>query len=206
MFSAPERARSRPAPSPAPESSQCWGSPPKPALASYKATVQNGTLQINGNGASDKLSVTLDPTNPTLVQVDVGEDGTPDFTFDRSTFTAVNISAGGGNDEVRVGNGFSDKAVTIDGGAGNDTLIGGDGNDTLVGGPGNDTVTGGRGADTVQLNDGNDTFIWNPGDGSDSVGGSLGYAVSLGPGAQPGPAFAPSAFSQARIDRPAGVT
>jgi hypothetical protein len=56
-----------------------------PALASYTAGVQGGTLQINGDGASDKLALRLSPTDPNTLQVDVGEDGTVDFSFDRST-------------------------------------------------------------------------------------------------------------------------
>jgi len=71
-----------------------------PALAAYKAQVQGGVLQITGNGASDKLSLHLDPNNPNVLQVDVGEDGTADFSVDRSTFQSINVDAGAGNDEV----------------------------------------------------------------------------------------------------------
>ena len=38
-------------------------------------------------------------------------------------------------------------ALTVDGGAGNDTITGGDGNDMLIDGDGNDVVIGGRGSD-----------------------------------------------------------
>jgi len=143
-----------------------------PASAAYKAQVQAGTLQIVGDGASDKLE--LLPT-PTTLELDVGEDGTIDFAFDRSTFSAVNVQAGGGNDDVRVGPTASPLSnLTIDGGAGDDTLIGGDGDDTLIGGAGNDFVDGGRGSDTALLGAGKDTFVWNPGEGSDTVDGQGG--------------------------------
>ena len=102
---------------------------------------------------------------------------TVDFSFDRSTFTAINVQAGGGDDEVRVDDSFgsfADDALTIDGGAGNDTLIGGDGNDILIGGAGNDTVIGGRGSDVALLGSGADSFTWNPGDGSDTIEGQGG--------------------------------
>ncbi len=148
-----------------------------PALASYTAGVQSQTLQIRGDGASDKLALRLSPTDPNTLQVDVGDDGTVDFSFDRSTFSAINVQAAGGNDEVRVDDSFgsfADDALTIDGGAGNDTLIGGDGNDVLIGGTGNDTVIGGRGSDTALLGSGADTFTWNPGDGSDTIEGQSG--------------------------------
>ncbi len=151
-----------------------------PALASYKAEVRAGTLQIAGNDASDKLALRLSPGDPNTLTLDVGDDGTTDFSFDRSTFTAINVQAGGGNDEVRVDNTFGDfteDATTIDGGSGNDRLIGGDGNDLLIGGTGNDVVDGGRGNDVALLGAGNDTFIWNPGDSSDTVEGQGGDDV-----------------------------
>ncbi len=145
-----------------------------PAVAAYKAQVQAGTLEIVGDGASDKLELLTAPDNPNILELDVGEDGTIDFSFDRSTFRAIDVQAGGGNDEVRIGPGAPIGDVTIDGGAGDDRLIGGDGNDTLIGGPGNDTIVGGRGTDTALMGPGNDTFVWNPGDGSDTVEGQGG--------------------------------
>ena len=145
-----------------------------PAAAAYKAQVQAGTLQIVGDGASDKLELETAPDNPNILDLDVGEDGTIDFSFDRSTFSAINVQAGGGNDEIRVASGAQIGDVMFDGGAGDDTLIGGDGNDTLIGGPGNDTITGGRGSDTALMGAGNDTFVWNPGDASDTVEGQGG--------------------------------
>ena len=147
------------------------------ALAAYTANVQNGTLQINGDRASDKLALRLAPGDPNTLQVDVGDNGTADFSFDRTTFTAIHVQGGGGNDQIRIDqtNGtFTDEAVTLDGGPGNDTLIGGDGADVLIGGSGDDQVTGGRGSDTALLGSGQDTFTWNPGDGSDTVEGQGG--------------------------------
>jgi len=148
-----------------------------PAAAAYKAQVQAGTLQIVGDGASDKLELLTAPEDPNTVELDVGEDGTIDFAFDRSTFSAIDVQAGGGNDEVRIAPGAQLGDVTIDGGAGDDTLIGGDGDDTLIGGPGNDVIDGGRGSDTALMGSGNDTFIWNPGDGSDTIEGQGGKDV-----------------------------
>ena len=52
---------------------------------------------------------------------------------------------------TRAGGTFTDEAVTIDGGNGNDTLLGGDGADTLIGGAGKDFVDGNRGNDTALL-------------------------------------------------------
>ena len=147
------------------------------ALAAYTANVHNGTLEISGDRASDKLALRLAAGNPNTLQVDVGDDGSPDFSFDRSTFRAIHVQGGAGNDQIRIdqSNGaFTDDAVTLDGGSGNDTLLGGDGADVLIGGSGDDQVTGGRGADTALLGSGQDTFTWNPGDGSDTVEGQEG--------------------------------
>ena len=146
------------------------------AHAAYTAAVQKGTLEITGNGASDKLAFGL--ASPSTLFVDVGEDGTTDFTFDRGTFSAIDVQAGGGDDEVRVvqlGGALTDIPITIDGGPGNDTLIGGDGAEVLNGGPGNDFVDGNRGNDTADLGPGDDTFQWDPGDGSDTVEGGGGH-------------------------------
>ncbi|MGF6226685.1 Ca2+-binding RTX toxin-like protein [Inquilinus ginsengisoli] len=65
-------------------------------------------------------------------------------------------------------------ALTIDGGAGNDTLFGGAGADLLLGGDGDDIVFGGLGNDVALLGAGNDTFAWVPGCGSDTIEGQDG--------------------------------
>jgi hypothetical protein len=49
-------------------------------------------------------------------------------------------------------------ALTLDGGAGNDTLTGGAGDDTLLGGADDDTLFGGPGADLLHGGPGNDTL------------------------------------------------
>jgi Ca2+-binding RTX toxin-like protein len=148
-----------------------------PAAAAYTAQVQDGTLNIVGDNASDKLALRLAPGSPGTLQLDVGEDGTADFSFDRSTFTAIDVQAGGGDDEVvvdQIDGTFTDDALTIDGGRGDDTIRGGDGADLLIGGSGDDVVSGGRGNDTIQLGGGDDETAWNPGDASDSIDGGGG--------------------------------
>src|SRR5205085_10576784 len=64
--------------------------------------------------------------------------------------------------------------LTLDGEAGNDTILGSRGADTPRCGAGNDSVGGGRGNDTALLGAGDDTFQWVPGDGSDTVEGQDG--------------------------------
>jgi Ca2+-binding RTX toxin-like protein len=150
------------------------------ARAAYTAQVRAGTLVVDGNAASDKLSLRLQPGAPNTLQLDVGEDGTSDFSFDRSTFTAISVDAGKGDDEIRIdqsGGAFADEAITLNGGDGNDTLIGGSGAETFFGGKGDDFVDGNIGADTAFLGTGDDHFQWDPGDGSDVVEGGAGQDV-----------------------------
>src|SRR2546423_8468014 len=71
------------------------------ALAAYTARVQDGTLRIVGDAASDKLALRLDGGSANTLQVDVGDDGTADFSFARTTFTAISVQAGAGDDQTR---------------------------------------------------------------------------------------------------------
>ena len=73
--------------------------------------------------------------------------------------------------------------LTIDGGAGNDTIIGSHGADTLIGGDGNDVINGGQGNDVALMGAGDDLFQWNPGDGSDTIDGGDGFDTMLFNGA-----------------------
>jgi Ca2+-binding RTX toxin-like protein len=147
-------------------------------MAATTAHVSAGTLQITGDATSEQLALVSD--SPTTVAVDVGEDGTTDFSIDRSTFTAIDVKMLGGDDRVDVvrGAGGPLADVTLDGGAGNDTLNGGDGDEVLLGGSGDDTVDGNRGNDVARLGGGADHFVWDPGDGSDSPSPAGGILVS----------------------------
>jgi Ca2+-binding RTX toxin-like protein len=147
------------------------------ARASYTAHVEGDTLLVLGNADSDSLALRLNPLDPNTLDIDVGDDGTSDFSFDRSTFSAIDVEARGGDDVVRVdqSNGvFADEQVTMNGGADNDTLIGGSGNDTILGGGGDDFVDGNQGTDVAFLGGGADHFQWDPGDNSDVVEGQAG--------------------------------
>ena len=84
-------------------------------------------------------------------------------------------------------------SVTVDGGAGNDTILGSNGNDVLLGGDGNDFIDGQQGNDVAFLGAGDDVFQWDPGDGSDVVEGQDGTDTMLFNGANIGESFAISA-------------
>src|SRR4051794_17950990 len=109
------------------------------ASAGYTGQVAAGVLKITGDAASDKVALLVDPSTPSTLLVDVGEDGTVVLSFDRSTFTAIDVAALGGDDEIRVDlalSTFIDAPVRLDGGSGDDTLIGGSGPETIAGGVG----------------------------------------------------------------------
>ena len=136
------------------------------------------TLNILGNSADSSLALRLGVDRPLRLEVDVDEDGTADFAFNRNRFDRIVVNAGGGDDTVRIdeANGtFTDTEITrINGGRGNDTLLGGSFTERLLGGGGDDLVDGNRGDDVALLGVGDDTFQWDPGDGSDVVEGQEG--------------------------------
>ena len=166
------------------------------AAPSVKAKLHHGALEIRGTKENDKITLRLEAGQPGTIQVDVGDDGSADFSFDRASVATIAVHAAAGDDLVRLdeSNGaFSDAiptalhggsgndelvggsgAVRLFGGPGGDKLIGGNGNELLVGGSGDDVVDGNRGADTAVMGSGDDTFGWDPGDGSDVVEGQNG--------------------------------
>ena len=152
-----------------------------PAAASppaVDAEVAGGTLLISGSQSPDQIALRLDALDANKLQVDVGDNGSADFTFDRATFTAIRVDAGNGNDTIRIdeipGVFTTTESMRIDGENGNDTLLGGGGAEVFVGGNGDDFVDGNAGADTAFLGRGDDVFVWDPGDGSDVVEGESG--------------------------------
>lgn len=147
------------------------------AQAAETASVANDTLTVSAGSGADRLALRLQAAAPGMLQVDFGDDGSAEHTFDRSTFSRIVVSLGSGNDTFRVDqtNGaFADEALTIEGDSGNDVMNGGDGRELFIGGSGNDAVDGNRGDDTGELGSGSDSFRWDPGDGSDRVEGASG--------------------------------
>ena len=135
-------------------------------LVIVEATSGNDTVNITGDATA--VAVTgLAAT--TLIQNAEGGD-------------QLIVKAGAGNDTLDATT-LTTMSLTLDGGAGNDTLLGGSGNDVLIGGDGNDFVDGNRGNDTAFLGAGDDTFQWDPGDGSDIVEGQGGFDTMIFNGA-----------------------
>jgi Ca2+-binding RTX toxin-like protein len=129
------------------------------------------TVEVNGGNAAEIFSATANGSRVRFDRIDPAP-----FSLDIGTTENLVVNMNGGDDVFTASNGLAPLiALTVDGGAGNDTITGGDGNDVLMGGDGNDIITGGRGNDKVLLGAGDDTFVWNPGDGSDVVEGQGGH-------------------------------
>lgn len=145
----------------------------------------DGYPDDNANGnAGDILDLSAQTQGVTVLIGANGESGTvngldadvfPDITFAE----IENIALGAGNDVVDAVT--ATVGVSIDAGAGNDSLETGTGADSLIGGAGNDTIWSGAGNDTVDGGAGNDILLGEAGndslsggDGSDEIWGGIG--------------------------------
>ena len=193
----------------APASAAGTASPLQKKSERFKApTLVNGLLTVKGTNAGDRIALRLQAGQPGIVEVDFGDDGSAEFSFERREIAAIAVEAGNGADAVRIdeingvfadtipttidgGNG-QDRLVggagagTLNGGNGNDALFGGNGNETLLGGNGNDSLAGGSGAGTLDGGNGDDTLAGGSGDekllggnGDDSIDGNRGNDVAL---------------------------
>jgi Ca2+-binding RTX toxin-like protein len=96
----------------------------------------------------------------------------------------LTVNGGAGNDTLNGSTLLATSvALSLDGGAGDDRLLGGAANEVLLGGEGNDFIDGNRGNDTAFMGAGDDVFQWDPGDGSDVVEGQEGFDTMLFNGA-----------------------
>jgi len=126
---------------------------------------------VNGTNGNDTVNVAGDAASGVTVsglqaQVSISHPEPSD---------ALVVSGLGGNDSLSAaGLAGGVMALTLDGGADNDTIAGSQGAETSLGGDGNDSIDGNRGDDTAVMGAGDDTFVWDPGDGSDVIEGQDG--------------------------------
>jgi Ca2+-binding RTX toxin-like protein len=155
-----------------------------------RAEIKRGALEVKGGDQDNAVALRLKAADPNRIQVDVGDDGSADFSFARGDLSAIKVKMGDGVDSVRIddANGALTNSIptTIAGGGGGDSLNGGQGAETYRGGDGNDSVDGNGGNDTADLGGGSDSFRWDPGDGSDVIEGQDGSDTMLFNGAAGG--------------------
>ena len=127
-------------------------------------------MEVNGGNGSESFTVTANGTRVRFDRISPAP-----FSTDLGTMEELVLNANGGDDQFSAtGNLASLIHITVDGGAGNDTLSGSNGADILIGGDGNDFIDGQQGSDSVDLGSGDDTFVWDPGDGNDLIEGREG--------------------------------
>jgi len=128
------------------------------------------TVEVNGASGAEQFTTTANGTRVRFDRV------TPaPFAIDIGTSENLVLNAKGGDDSFSAtGNLAALIELTVDGGAGDDTLLGGNGADILLGGDGDDVADGNQGDDVGFLGAGDDTFRWDPGDADDVVEGQDG--------------------------------
>jgi Ca2+-binding RTX toxin-like protein len=128
------------------------------------------TVEVNGGNGDEVFTATANGTRVRFDRV------TPaPFSLDIGTSENLVVNMNGGNDSFSAtGNLAALIQITVDGGAGNDTILGSNGVDLLLGGDGDDFIDGQQGNDVALMGAGNDVFRWDPGDGSDIVEGQAG--------------------------------
>jgi Ca2+-binding RTX toxin-like protein len=151
-----------------------WSQPANAA----RVKLSNGVLTITGTGRRDKIALRLKAAHPGILQIDVGDNGSANFSFRRGRIGRIVVNTRGGADLARIDerNGVFTKTIRtiLNGQDGQDSLRGGSGRETLSGGSGIDSLDGNRGNDLALLGAGDDTFVWDPGDGSDTIEGQTG--------------------------------
>jgi len=159
------------------------------------------TAEVNGGNGAEIFTVTANGTRVRFDRLNPAP-----FSLDIGTTENLVLNMNGGDDTFSAtGNLAALIGLTVDGGAGNDTILGGNGADTLLGGDGNDFIDGNQGNDVAFLGAGEDIFQWDPGDGSDTVEGQAGIDTLLFNGANIAEIFELSANGErARFTRNIG--
>lgn len=139
----------------------------------------NDGTEVNGNATlGDAFTLEPEPGGVKFKRTNLVQ-----FTLDTAT-ERFEVNGLGGDDSLSASAGVGALTLlSVDGGAGVDTIngsdgadliLGGEGNDVLSGGGGDDRIVGDRGADVMNGGAGDDTLVWNNGDGSDVANGDDG--------------------------------
>jgi Ca2+-binding RTX toxin-like protein len=126
---------------------------------------------VNATNATDTIAAAGSVGNASVT----GLAATVNVAHAEPTRDALALNALGADDSISAQSlGADTLRLTVDAGAGNDTVAGARAADNLLGGDGNDTIDGNGGDDVALMGAGDDRFIWDPGDGSDVVEGQAG--------------------------------
>jgi Ca2+-binding RTX toxin-like protein len=147
------------------------------------------TAEVNGGNGNEVFTAAANGTRVRFDRIDPAP-----FALDIGSTENLVVNMNGGDDSFSAtGNLGALIRVTVDGGAGNDTIRGSNGADILLGGDGNDFIDGQQGNDVAFLGAGDDIFQWDPGDGSDVVEGQSGNDRMIFNGSAANEVFALSA-------------
>ncbi len=125
------------------------------------------TVEVNGGGGAEVFTTTANGLRVRFDRLDPAP-----FAIDIGSSENLVLNANGGDDRFSAsGNLAALIQITVDGGAGGDTILGSNGVDLLLGGDGGDLIDGQQGNDVAFLGANDDVFQWDPGDGSDTVEG-----------------------------------
>src|SRR5918998_1674414 len=117
------------------------------------------TAEVNGGNGGETFTVTANGARVRFDRV-----APAPFALDIGTTENLVVNMNGGDDRFSAtGNLAALIGLTVDGGAGNDTILGSNGADLLLGGDGNDFVDGYQGDDVAFMGAGDDVFQWDPG-------------------------------------------
>lgn len=173
----------------------CYGALGAATASASTLTYEGGTLVLRASpGEANFVGIGAHADQPGMLAVnDTNKPDTSECTFDSEFHqwatcaipaNGIRIETGDGKDIVNIGDDLpATIPVTVDGGAGDDTLRGaafGEIRETLLGGPGNDKITGGAADDVIRGGDGDDELEGQA--GSDQLFGDGGNDKLRGDG------------------------
>lgn len=110
------------------------------------------TVEVNGGNEAEIFTTTANGARVRFDRLDPAP-----FALDIGTTEKLIVSANGGNDQFSAtGNLAALISITVDGGAGDDTIFGSNGADLLIGGDDNDFIDGQQGNDVILAGAGDD--------------------------------------------------